>query len=38
MIVTDKGVPRSILANAITALRSGKWEGVLALNEFALRS
>ena len=37
MIVTDKGVPRSILANAITALRSGKWEGVLALNEFALQ-
>ena len=36
MIVTEKGSPRPLLANAITALRSPKWEGVLALDEFSL--
>jgi predicted P-loop ATPase len=36
LIVTEKGAPRPLLANAITALRHPKWEGVLALNEFSL--
>lgn len=36
MICTKEGVPRPILANAITALRRKEWENVLALNEFSL--
>src|SRR5208282_2379926 len=36
MILTEKGTIKPILANAITALKDAKWEGVLALNEFSL--
>lgn len=38
LVVNDKGQPRAILANAITALRSApEWSGVLAWDEFAMR-
>ena len=36
MIVSENGNIKPILANAITALRSPRWEDVLALNEFSL--
>ena len=34
LLMTDRGTPRAVLANAITALRlAPEWEGVLGLNE-----
>ena len=37
LIVNQEGAPKSILANAITALRlAPEWAGVLAFNEFSL--
>lgn len=36
MVLSASGSPRPLLANAITALRNPKWEGVLALDEFSL--
>lgn len=37
MILSENGNIKPILANAITALKHPKWEGVLALNEFSLQ-
>jgi predicted P-loop ATPase len=34
LIKTDRGIPRAVLANAITALRGPDFEGVLAFDEF----
>jgi predicted P-loop ATPase len=36
MLCNDKGAPRPLLANVITALRCSPWTGVLAFNEFSL--
>lgn len=39
LICSDKGIPKPLLANAITALRDClSWQGVLAFNEFALET
>lgn len=39
LICSEKGAPLALLANAITALRSApEWQGVLAFDEFAVRS
>ena len=39
LLVTDKGEPRALLANVITALRHApEWEGVLWRDEFALKT
>jgi predicted P-loop ATPase len=39
LLVTDKGEPRALLANVITALRGApEWDGVLWRDEFALRT
>ncbi len=35
--MTDRGTPRAVLANAITALRlAPEWDGVLGFNEFSM--
>jgi predicted P-loop ATPase len=37
LLLSDKGAPKALLANAITALRHApEWAGVLAYNEFSL--
>jgi hypothetical protein len=37
LLVNDKGAPKALLANAITALRMApEWAGVLGFNEFSL--
>ena len=36
LMTTDRGMPKAVLANAITALRlAPKWQGVLAFDEFS---
>ena len=37
LLMNDRGAPKALLANAITALRSApEWAGVLGFNEFSL--
>jgi hypothetical protein len=37
LVVTDKGKPRALLANAIIVLKDApEWDGVLGFNEFSL--
>ena len=37
LLMTDRGTPRALLANAITALRlAPEWDGVLGFNEFSM--
>ncbi len=37
LIMNERGSPRAVLANAITALRSApEWDGVLGFNEFSM--
>lgn len=37
LLMTDRGTPRAVLANAITALRlAPEWDGVLGFNEFSM--
>ncbi|HEY4365118.1 MAG TPA: VapE domain-containing protein [Bryobacteraceae bacterium] len=37
LLMSDRGAPRAVLANAITALRlAPEWDGVLAFDEFSL--
>lgn len=37
LLMTDRGTPRAVLANAIIALRlAPEWDGVLGFNEFSM--
>ena len=37
LLMTDRGTPRAVLANAITALRlAAEWDGVLGFNELSM--
>jgi predicted P-loop ATPase len=39
LLLTDKGVPKSLLANAITALSGAPaWQGVLSYDQFAMQT